>query len=67
MKWMIGHNSRTGLYEIHADGCKHAMHPAFANGFCTVEADTAADAAEKFEGSNDGILTKLGPCARRAA
>ncbi len=65
MRWIVGQNSRTSLYEVHAEGCMHSIHPAFAHGFATVEADTAEAAAKDFEANNDGVLTKLGPCTKR--
>lgn len=56
-----------GLYEIHVAGCAHLVSPKLEV-LGTHETDgTPAEFAAKYEAGNDGILTKLGPCAEKLA
>ena len=65
MTFQVARNASTSLYELHTPGCKHliAKHMELCG---TADGPNAAAAAAAYEAGNDGILTKLGPCARSA-
>ena len=63
MTWSIAYNSNTSLYEIHATGCKHLIHPKFDYSFES-DATTAAAAKSTIESGNEGCIAKFGPCAK---
>lgn len=64
-RFEIARNTRSTLYEVHAEGCQHLI-ASHLEKMSTVEAETGADAAAGFEARNDGVETKLGPCAKDA-
>lgn len=62
----IAYNGPKGLYEVHAQGCKHIAMSL--ERMTTVQAPTGEDAAAEYERDNEGIFgTKIGPCARMKA
>jgi hypothetical protein len=58
-------NDRTSYYEIHVSGCRHQI-AAHMEHMVTKTAESAAALSSWFDAGNDGCLSKLGPCARKA-
>jgi hypothetical protein len=63
MKFDVAYNERKGIYEVHAQGCKHISMSL--ERMCTKEGATGKEVAAAYDAENDGIEgTKVGPCAR---
>jgi hypothetical protein len=67
----FAYNQRTTYYDVHAAGCAHLSmeggkrHPSLVV-MVTDEATDAKSAATKYESENEGCLTDIKPCARKA-
>ncbi len=64
--YRIARNSKTTLYEVHADGCKHLIAPHFDNVSSPVAGTSGQTVAADFEARNDDCYAKIGPCAKAA-
>jgi hypothetical protein len=63
--WTVARNDKTSFYEVHKAGCAHlnARHMEPSGQY----AGQPGAVADAFQAGNDGCLTRLGPCARKAA